>query len=240
MDSFIKNNICIKTLSPESGIMIWYAKIPEIIQSIFKKKVRPDFSALSNVLIKKEDLITSILSDEEINTINQFKAVKKQKEWISGRWLMKHLIQHLLRSNAFIDQISLSYFDQGAPFVSTHPNLSISLSHSNDYTAVACCKNENQTLGIDIEKITKKPDAHFLKIAFTKHEILNLENNASQIFKNWTIKEAYLKYIRKGFNESLQRVEVINNDIFHNCKKIDVNVFSTFIDHDYVLSFVSD
>ena len=114
------------------------------------------------------------------------------------------------------------------------------MSHSNDYTAAACCKDKGETIGVDIEKITKAPDSFFMKTAFTQNEILNLKNQAALIFKNWTIKEAYLKYIKKGFNESLQKVEVINNEIFHNNNKINVNVFSTFIDTDYVLSLVSD
>ena len=240
MDSIFKNKTCIKTLSAKPGIKIRYAKIPEIIHSIFKKKARLDLRAKSNEVFRREDLINPFLSDEEISTINGFKAFKKQIEWISGRYLIKHLIADLSFSNASLDQIILSYFDQGAPFLSTHPDLSISLSHSNDYAVAACCKDEKQTLGIDIEKITKKPDANFLKIAFTKNEILNLKSDAAQIFKNWTIKEAYLKYIQKGFNESLHKVEVINNEIFHNSVKIDVDVFSTFINGDYVLSLVSN
>ncbi len=79
-----------------------------------------------------------------------------------------------------------------------------------------------------------------MKTAFTQNEIAHLKDDAAQIFKNWTIKEAYLKYIKKGFNESLHRVEVINNEILHNNNKINVDMFSTFINDDYVLSLVSD
>ena len=79
-----------------------------------------------------------------------------------------------------------------------------------------------------------------MKIAFTQDEILNLKDDAVEIFRAWTIKEAYLKYIKKGFNESLHRVEVINNEIRHNNKKINVDIYSTIIDDDYVLSLVSD
>ncbi len=240
MGSIFQDKICINTLSPSPGITIWYAKIPEIIQSIFKKNARHDLRAKSNEVFKREDLIQPFLSYEEISTINGFKALKKQVEWISGRYLIKQMMQQLFLRNTSLDQITFSYHDQGAPFLTTHPDLPVSLSHSNDYTASACCKDPKKTLGIDIEKITKKPDANFMKIAFTKNEILNLKNDAAQIFKNWTIKEAYLKYIKKGFNESLHRVEVINNEIFHNSIKIDVDVFSTYINGDYVLSLVSD
>ena len=152
------------------------------------------------------------------------------------------MIHHFFLENLSLDQITLSYLEQGAPFLTNYPDIPVSLSHSNDYTAVACCKNKNQTIGIYIEKITKMPDANFMKIAFTQNEILNLKDDTGSIpiFKNWTIKEAYLKYIKKGFNESLHRVEVINNEIRHNKKKINVDVYSTIIDGDYVLSLVSD
>ena len=247
MTSSLQNKICINTLSPKQGITIWYTGIPDIIHSIFRKGKYHNFESnvfrtVVNETFQKDDFTRPFLSDDEITTINSFKALKKQIEWISGRYLIKQMMHHIFFRNLSLDQITLSYLEQGAPFLTHHPDVPVSLSHSNDYTVVACCKNKNQTIGVDIEKITKKPDANFMKIAFTQDEILNLKDDAGpiSIFKNWTIKEAYLKYIKKGFNESLHRVEVINNEIRHNKKKINVDVYSTLIDDDYVLSFVSD
>ena len=242
MTSNFQNKIRISTLSPKPDVTIWYSRIPDIIDSIFIKGRYPDFKSMVNEIFQKDDFINPFLNDDEISTINSFKALKKQIEWISGRYLIKQMMQHFFLENASLDQIMLSYLDEGAPYLTHHPDIPVSLSHSNDYTAAACCKNKDQTIGIDIEKIAKKPDAAFMKIAFTPNEILNLKDDAGPVpvFKNWTIKEAYLKYIKKGFNESLHRVEVINNEIWHNKKKIDVDVYSTFIDDDYVLSFVSD
>ena len=239
MASILKNEICINTLSPKPGITIWYSKIPEIIHSIFSKDTYHNFRPMVNEIFKKKDFIEVFLNNEEINTINNFKALKKQIEWICGRYIIKRMIQHVFFQGSSLDQITLSYLEQGAPFLTDYPDIPVSLSHSNDYTAAACCKNKEQTIGIDIEKITKKPDIYFIRTAFTQNEILNLKDDAAQIIKNWTIKEAYLKFIKKGFNESLHRVEVIDNEILHNKKKINVDVCSTFIDNDYVLSLVS-
>jgi 4'-phosphopantetheinyl transferase len=100
--------------------------------------------------------------------------------------------------------------------------------------------DKTRVLGIDIEKIGTKPDKGFLKIAFTKKEIAHLKNNAASIFKNWTIKEAYLKQIKKGFNENLHKVEVIDNEIWHNQNRVNVEISSTIIDDNYVLSLVTD
>ncbi|MCP3872455.1 MAG: 4'-phosphopantetheinyl transferase superfamily protein [Desulfobacteraceae bacterium] len=240
MTSTYKNNISVNTLSPKPGVTVWYSKIPEIIHLIFCKNKYHNFRSLVNEIFQKKDFSTPFLSDEEINTINTFKALKKQIEWISGRYLTKQMIQHVFFAKLSLDQITLSYLEEGAPYLTNSPDIPISLSHSNDYTVAVCSKNTKQTIGIDIEKISKKPDIYFLKTAFTQNEILNLNDDAKQIFTNWTIKEAYLKYIKKGFNESLHKVEIINNKIWHNKAKINVDVFSQIIDNDYVLSLISD
>ncbi|MEN8211576.1 MAG: 4'-phosphopantetheinyl transferase superfamily protein [Thermodesulfobacteriota bacterium] len=239
MTSIFPNNIKINILCPKKEVIIWYARIPKIIESIFHKKSLPDFKQMKNRIFDKEDFIQSFLNKDEINTLNGFKALKKQIEWISGRYLIKLMIQYNFLQHLPLNQITISYLDEGAPFLTHDPDIPVSLSHSNNYTAAACCLSRGKAIGIDIEKIAKKPDAWFLKTAFTKKEILHLEDNADSIFKNWTIKEAYLKQIKKGFNESLHKVEVIDNEIWHNKKQINIDVYSTFI-NDYVLSLVSD
>jgi 4'-phosphopantetheinyl transferase len=238
MSSF-KNNLPIHTLSSIPGVVIWYCRIPMILQSILSDGRPSHFKPPRNERFDKNGFTQPIFNQDEIDTINGFKALKKQIEWISGRYLIKRMMQHLFLKDTCLDAITLSYLDEGAPFLTHHPDIPVSLSHSNDYTAVACSKNKQQTIGIDIEKIAKKPDVYFLKTAFTHDEILNLTDDAAQIFKNWTIKEAYLKYIKRGFNESLHRVEVINNEIRHNDTTVDVAISSTFFD-GYVVSLVSD
>lgn len=244
MDSVFPNKIFIHTYSPKPEIIIWYARISNILQAVLSKTRHQNFKTQNlqprkNELFEKQDFSKPFFSSQEINTINGFKALKKQIEWISGRYLIKQMIQKDFLKNFFSDQITLSYHEKGAPFITDYPDIPVSLSHSNDYTAAACCTDKGKTIGIDIEKVTKKPDINFLRTAFTKNEIANLTDRSSQIFTNWTVKEAYLKYIKKGFNESLHKVEVINSQVWHHKKKINVDVHSIFID-DYVLSLVSD
>ncbi len=191
-----------------------------------------------NEIFQKDDFTIPLFTMDEIKSINKFKALKKQIEWICGRYLIKQMVQTQFLKNFSLKQITLSYQDLGAPYISTSPDIPISLSHSNDYTAVACARDINQTIGIDIEEIGKKPDAYFLKTAFTQKEISLLKDNALDIFKHWTIKEAYLKYIKKGFNESLHKVEVIQNKIYHNGEIAKVEIHTKVIDDSYVLSFV--
>ncbi|MBU8911804.1 MAG: hypothetical protein KOO65_11100, partial [Desulfobacterales bacterium] len=79
-----QNEILINTLSPKPGITIWYSRIPDIIDSIFIKGRYPNFKSMVNEIFQKDDFINPFLNDDEISTINSFKALKKQIEWISG------------------------------------------------------------------------------------------------------------------------------------------------------------
>jgi len=235
-----QHNISIKTLSLDPEIIIWYASIPQIIESVLHSRSHPDVKQMRNSLFVKNNFLLPFLNSEEIDIINGFKAQKKQMEWMSGRYLVKLMIQSAFLHNTSLEQINIDYLDEGAPFLNSAPEIPISLSHSNNYTAAACSKNRTKIMGIDIEKIGKKPDAWFLKTAFTKKEISHLQDSSASIFKNWTIKEAYLKYIKKGFNESLHNVEVIDAAIWHNKTRINVDIYSTIVDNDYILSLVSN
>lgn len=234
----IQDELFINTLSPEPGIAIWYSRIPDIIALILRNANYHNFKPMVNEIFKKNDFTQSFLSETELHVVNSFKALKKQVEWISGRYLIKKMVSHFFLSDTPLDKITLSYLDEGAPFVSGLPHIPVSLSHSNEYTAVACNFGTARPIGIDIEIIARMPDLPFLNTAFTQNELLFLERNAPCVFKNWTIKEAFLKYIKKGFNESLHKVEVIHGEIFHHHIKADVDIFSHTIDSGYILSLV--
>ncbi len=239
MSLILNNTIRISPLSLKTGITVWQARIPEIIQSICCKGTYHNFQAMVNEIFQKNDFLPAFLNPVEIDTLNNFKALKKQIEWVCGRYLLKEMVKHQFLKNLALDEIFIDYHEQGAPYIKSAPDIPISLSHSNKFTVAACAADKTLCFGIDIEKIAKKPDASFLKIAFSKNEIQNLEDDAAQIYKNWTIKEAYLKYIKKGFNESLHKVEIIQDAIFHHGEKMDLDVSSVFID-GYALSLVSD
>ncbi len=240
MTTGFQNNIDIRTISLKPEIVIWYARISQIWQLVFQKDNLTDSRHLRSIIFDKFNFIQPFLNSEELNTINGFKALKKQIEWISGRYLIKLMAQNIFSKALPLDEITISYLDEGAPFLTHAPYIPISLSHSNNYAAAGCCIDRTHVLGIDIEKIGTKPDKGFLKIAFTKKEIAHLQNNAASIFKNWTIKEAYLKQIKKGFNEDLHNVEVIDSEIWHNQNRVNVEIYSTIIDDNYVLSIVTD
>ncbi len=232
--------IDVHTISPEPGIHIWYCKIHHIIHSVFSNGNYHNFRVGVNKLFKKDNFKHPFLSTLEFKTLNDFKSLKKQIEWVCGRYLLKLMFTILTRQNIDFKKVTLGYHELGAPFFRNMPDLPISLSHSNEYTVAAICDNKEKTIGIDMEEIRADPSMQFLNIAFTPKEIQSMNSNAEDIFKNWTIKEAYLKYIKKGFNESLHHVEVINNEIFHNQNPLDLKIYSKIIDDKYALSLVFD
>ncbi len=265
------NNCCFRhsTIKPAPEIEIWYAPIPDLMDYVFseKKYCSSNFKVQRSIFFKKSDLTANFFSEEELDTINGFKAFKKQIEWMAGRCLIKHMVlkysdREKIHSVTYIknrtkknqkiklDHIIISHHDQGAPFLEKWPLLKISISHSGKYAAAAICVIKEKEIGLDIEKIGKMPDASFMKLAFTEKEIASLKHypqNTPQcheeIFKKWTLKEAFLKFIKKGFNESLHRVEILDNQIFHNNRKQAVSIFSTIIGNDikerYSLSMIS-
>lgn len=236
----LQKTINIQTLLPRPGITIWSARISDILWAALAKEKQPQPESLRQINFQGSSFTRQLFNPSEINTLNGFKAFKKQKEWLGGRLLIKMMVQHYFLPDTPLDHLNLDYHDLGAPYVTCDPSIGISLSHSHNYTTSACTVNPHQTIGIDIEKIADKPDMNFLNTAFTQREITHMPDDAHSIFRNWTIKEAYLKFIKKGFHEPLHHVEVIDESIWHRRQPVNVSVYSTAVGPDHVLSLVSD
>jgi len=94
-------------------------------------------------------------------------------------------------------------------------------------------------IGLDIEKSDYLPDNAFMKVAFTQREIAGIRfNKSEEIMRLWTIKEAFLKYIGRGFNESLHSVEVLDHSVLYRGTRADILILSFNIDSRYVLSLI--
>lgn len=227
------------TFSPQSGITVRYIKMPAIVNLVFSTPPDPNYKTMENLSLGPKNFKIPFLSGEELITVNGFKAQKKQVEWICGRFSLKTLVNEILCPIP-LAKIQVSYQEKGAPFLNAYPDIPISLSHSGDYTAVGLSQNRQTTLGIDIERIGKMPDTFFMKTAFTEREIHHMTQTAHEIFRHWTLKEAFLKHIKMGFNENLHKVEILDKEIFHHGKKQDLNSWSRTIEDQYILSIVAD
>ncbi|MDZ7666181.1 MAG: 4'-phosphopantetheinyl transferase superfamily protein [Desulfotignum sp.] len=219
-------------------IIVQTLKLSDIQARVFSPGLKPDGPSMRSRIFEARMFDVPFLSDDELIRVNRFKALKKQMEWICGRFALKTLAKDILDSAISLDQIRIDYREKGAPYLTQFPEIPISLSHSGDYTAAAITLDTKMTLGIDIEKIGTMPDQGFMKTAFTKDEIRHMPAGARAVFYNWTLKEAFLKFLGLGFNESLHHVAVIKDRIYH-CEKIQiVHTWSCFPDDRYVMSLV--
>jgi 4'-phosphopantetheinyl transferase len=255
---------------PCPGIIVQTTRIPEIRDAVFHSGMQPEGRSIKNQAFDGQMFAVFFLSDDELTQVNRFRALKKQMEWICGRFAVKTLVRDALNLDLPLEKIQIAYREKGAPYLVQFPEVPISLSHSGDYIAAAVslengmahrphrqCRQHAQTddgpdkhnrrpetaqvchsLGIDIEKIGDLPDDGFMKIAFTTDEIRHMPAEARAVFANWTLKEAFLKYLGMGFNESLHKVAVIDGQIFYRGDRQPVSIWQKIIDSRYALGLV--
>ncbi len=145
----------------------------------------------------------------------EFRVLKKQAEWLCGRLAVKAATAELLGVPP--REILVDTEPEGAPFLADYTGHPISISHSGDHAvAVISLRNEGR-VAVDIERVEAGRMPTLARVAFTPQEIAELEGATDgQWYRRWTLKEAYLKYIAKGFHESLKRVEILDCGICHN------------------------
>jgi 4'-phosphopantetheinyl transferase len=223
---------------PVPGIIVLIMKIPHIRDVVFHPGLQPGGRSMKNQTFERQMFAVFFLSDDELAQVNRFKSLKKQMEWICGRFTVKTLVRDALNTDLPLERIQIAYREKGAPYLAQFPEIPISLSHSGDYIAAAVNFDNSMALGIDIEKIKDLPDDGFMKIAFTKDEIRHMPADAQAVFAHWTLKEAFLKYLGLGFNESLLKVAVIDGQIFHHGQVQPVFIWQTMIDNCYALGLV--
>ncbi|MEH0020479.1 MAG: 4'-phosphopantetheinyl transferase superfamily protein [Desulfobacter sp.] len=229
---------------PFPDIKIQVLQIPDLLRFLLNTPPVPgQYQTRPPRIFDRSDFARDFLSDDELSRLNAFKAMKKQVEWMSGRFAAKHLARQSLKqpfSALPFRDIHIRYQEHGAPFLEQCPNLCLSLSHSGIYTAAAVATTPGTVMGIDLEAVGDLPDKHFMNTAFTRAEIRAMETAPADVFRHWTLKEAYLKYIRMGFNESLHHVEIIQNTVVYKGVAQNLACWSRDLDQGYILSMVSD
>lgn len=165
--------------------------------------------------IKKEALSQRLLDYETnkdyINRIFQKKHPQAQKESLCALILLDFALQS---SYGIQEKLIISKTEIDKPYFK-NSDVKFSISHSEDYVAVAVSDNE---IGVDIEKITDKSRDNMIDRFFLPSEqefYYNSEDKAAFAVL-WTRKEAYLKYTGKGITEGLSGYDVTKNtELFH-------------------------
>ncbi len=159
-----------------------------------------------------DDFARPLLAASEIARVNTFKSLKRQIEWMAGRLAAKTLGQSLAEDGPAVTDLKVAHDPQGAPYLQHRPELSLSISHAHDYAVAGLHHDTGTAIGLDLEKHQPLDIALMLRTAFSAREGRQLDPaDRARFFACWTLKEAYLKYLGRGFRESLKQIEIIGN-----------------------------
>jgi phosphopantetheinyl transferase (holo-ACP synthase) len=161
------------------------------------------------------------LNKEEFATLDSFKSEKRKKQWMSYRALIRSIVQ-----SDFIYRIY--YDDNNKPYL-VNPPRAISVSHTDNYSAVLINENVSEIRGLDIEKISDKALRN--KNKFLSDSEINLLLPEDLNFYStllWSAKEAVYKKINLPNIFLKSNIKIENIDI-------DKNTINTkFINNDFI------
>lgn len=162
--------------------------------------------------ITADDFAWPLLAASEIARVNTFKSLKRQTEWMAGRLAAKTLGQSLAEDEPAVTDLQVAHDPQGAPYLERRPELSLSISHAHDYAVAGLHHQTDRVVGLDLEKHQPLDIALMLRTAFSAREGRRLDPaDRPRFFACWTLKEAYLKYLGRGFRESLKQIEILDD-----------------------------
>ena len=182
--------------------------------------------------------LDALFLDEERARASAFRVLKKQAEWLCGRLAVKQATADLLGIDP--REVTVDTEPEGAPFLAHHKSSPISISHSGDHAVAVISIRPGRRVAVDVERVEEGRMPHVSRVAFTPKEIDELTGASDdEWYRRWTLKEAYLKYIGKGFHESLKRVEILDCGICHNGEVVRGITWDTPAFHSgYQLSLV--
>ena len=160
---------------------------------------------------------------------------------MAGRYAAKQLAGQFLKHHPPLIRTQVAYRPKGAPYFRGEPTLSLSISHSGDFAVAGMGLAPACILGVDLEQIRPESRSTLLHTAFSAREVRALQcRDDATLFRCWTAKEAYLKYIGLGFHESLKRVEILDDTIFHDgCPVPSLSLATHLLFPGYAFAMVS-
>ena len=235
-------------------IKLCFVNIPLIAEYFFLDVDISKLSVLPN-LVPDEDNLNKYFAQSEIEKILSFKTLKRQVEKMSGSIALKFLIKKYIGSQnntlygnvldfekeqQVFSSIVTSNYESGCPFVVGVEEFSVSVSHSFDMAVAALSLNPKVNVGVDLEFLRSFEIENILKVVFSNRERdFYKDKSVEEVMRAFCFKEAYLKYIRKGFSENPSSVELIDGDVFFKKELVlDVQWVFRSIGAGYVLGAV--
>ena len=138
---------------PQSDIIVQIKTFSSFLKTMHDPDRFHDFVTRRYQKFTPDDFIHPFLNPVELETVNRFKSLKKQIEWMTGRCLVKEMVKQATTKTKKLSDINIAHQDEGAPFLPLYPEIQISITHSGRYAAVALCCEKNRSLGLDLEEI---------------------------------------------------------------------------------------
>jgi 4'-phosphopantetheinyl transferase len=163
--------------------------------------------------------LKALLSAEEIERSLRLKIKEKQEQFVCSRAILRTILGSYLDKNPANLQIQPT--PDGKPYLKKS-EICFNLSHSGNILLYGF--SHKSLIGIDIQQIYPITNIEtIIKNYFSETERKYLESQPvdqlmNHFFSIWTAKEAYLKAIGKGFQESPSKISTIPDKslkIFH-------------------------
>jgi 4'-phosphopantetheinyl transferase len=151
-----------------------------------------------------------LLSAEEHERATRYRVERPRKDFILTRGTLRSLAAGYLGTTP--RDLSFRYSEYGKPILDGPFDVRFNVSHTDGLALIAFVRTHE--IGIDVEKISPKPDVRKLAERFfslhERHSLEKLSGDELQaaFFRCWTRKEAYIKARGEGLSLPLHQFDV--------------------------------
>lgn len=175
----------------------------------------------------------SLVSSERKERISRFRNLRDKQRGILAEVLLRYALYKHYNLN---EGIIFVYNQYGKPFLKGNEDIFFNMSHSGDWIF---CGVGSVSLGVDVEQIAKA-DMRIARRFFSETEYsyligLDADQQNSEFYKIWTLKESYIKEEGMGLSIPLNSFSftLAQNKILlyeQNCIRKDLQFWTGMID----------
>jgi 4'-phosphopantetheinyl transferase len=147
------------------------------------------------------------LSGPEIKILNSLRDEVRKNQFLQSRFELKKWLSESMKTAAH--EISIQPSGEGKPLIYPKSFIDFSLSHSDEFFAVAVC--DDGDVGIDLEKVRDRDTEEFSRRMFSKEEsefIAQQSDKLLPFMKLWAAKEAIIKAANGGVFKNIHEIEI--------------------------------
>lgn len=147
----------------------------------------------------------SYLNKNQIETMFKYKKENDKINYSITKAIVNLFFSKVKKVN--YQEIKWQHGTYNKPYIRNHLGINFNISHTTGCSIVTFSRNN---IGVDIENLKRNIDYSEIKNNFfmNSEKILTLND----FYKHWVSKEAYLKYKGVGLTQSLESVEVIDEN----------------------------